>query len=244
MRNALLDVFPYKGTWNLKIIQGDVVLDKFTKTIFLLLTLFQVTYGHADSFDQPCYTYNNLECCWIDDITVEGRFSAFFPLDSRVRDIYHDVLPCFELQATTTLYGCWQEWVNVGYIFDNGRSIGESDKTQLNLLPISFGVNYLFSSCDCMNWYIGAGALYSFLRTEDHSPFVHEHVRKNAWGGVAKIGFYYQYTDCVYFEGFFDYIYQKFSFSNSEPEDDVPYVERNDVDLSALKLGVGLGFRF
>lgn len=213
------------------------MLKKLIRSILLCLVLLQPSLQADNWFQSSCCD----QSCCMGDITLEGRFSAFFPLKSRAREIYNDALPCLELQVATTLCDCWQPWFNASYIWSNGHS-SLGDKTQLSILPLSLGVNYIFPLCDCIDWYIGAGALYSFLRTEDHSPYVHEHVRKNTWGGTAKLGFYYQWTECLFLEGFLDYVYQKFNFKTDE--DSVPFVVRNDVDLSALKLGVGLGFRF
>ena len=214
------------------------MLKKLARSIFLSLVIFQFSSAEAD----VCCPSDCCEASCFGDVTIEGRFSAFFPLGSRAREIYNDALPCLELQVATVICDCWQPWFNAGYIWSDGNSIGCGNKTQLSVVPLSLGINYLFPLCDCVDWYIGAGALYSFLRTEDHSPYVHEHVRKNTWGGTARVGFYYQWTECLFLEGFLDYVYQEFDFSTDEDSD--PYVVRNDVDLSALKLGVGLGYRF
>lgn len=222
-------------------------MKKMFSTI-LLAILFQVAPAQAGLFDQGCCDYNDCcpsnSCCCdsgMGDITLAAKFAAWFPLEKRARKIYHDAFPGVEIEAATTWCN-WQPWVNVGYVWSRGRSIGCSEKTRLSLIPLTFGVNYLFPMCNCIDAYVGAGAAYSWLRTRDHSEFVSERVHKEAWGGVAKLGFYYNYSECIFFEGFVNYFYTRFRFRDSD--DDVFFVERRNVNLSALKVGVGVGFKF
>lgn len=208
----------------------------------LMVVAFQACPVQAGLFDGGCCEQTCCDsCCGMGPITLEAKFAAYFPLEKRARKIFHKALPNFEIEAATT-WCDWQPWFNVGYIWDNGRSRGCHDKTKLEVIPLSLGVNYLIPMCNCIDAYVGAGAVYSFLRTRDHSEFVHEHVRKNAWGGVVKAGFYYNYSECVFFEGFVNYVYTRFRFRNDR--DELPFVQRNDVNFSGIKVGVGVGFKF
>ncbi len=228
-------------------------MKKIASFLFLLMVSFQPSVVKADYTNQTgivcydpfqcCDPYQELLCCY-HDITIEAKISGYFPLNSRVSEIYGDALPDFEIQLATTWCN-FQPWISLEYIWSNGHSLGGHNKTALSLLPLGFGVNYLFPICDRFTAYIGGGALYSFFRTEDHAASSRKHIRKDAWGGTAKLGVYYFYTDCLFFEGFLDYAYQKFNFHNSNSNDpDAPFIERNDADLSGIKLGFGVGGRF
>lgn len=207
-------------------------------TTLLMAIAIQACPVQAGLFDQGCGD----SCCdGMGPITLEAKFAAYFPLEKRTRKVFHRALPNFELEVATT-WCDWQPWFNVGYIWDNGRSNGCFEKTRLNVIPLSLGVNYLIPMCNCIDAYIGAGAVYSFLRTRDHSEFVRRHVTDHAWGGVVKAGFYYNYSECVFFDGFINYVYTRFNRNHHRDED--LFVVRREVNFSGLKIGVGVGFKF
>lgn len=213
----------------------------------LLAVAFQAAPVQAGLFDQGCCDTTCCDpccdpcCCEMGPITLEARFAALFLLDRKTHRNYHKVLPNFELQVATTWCN-WQPWFNAGYIWDNGRRRDCFPKSRLQIVPLSLGVNYLFPMCNCIDAYIGVGGVYSFLRTNNHDDFVRRHVNRHAWGATVKAGFYYNYSECVFFEGFVDYVYAR--FKHEHHRDDVVFVDRRELNLNAIKLGVGVGFKF
>lgn len=219
-------------------------MKKIISTILMVIAL-QSLPVQAGLFDQGCCQTTCCDSCCdgMGAVTIAAKFAAYFPLERRARKVFHNALPNFEVEVATT-WCDWQPWFNVGYIWDNGRSRGCHEKTRLSVVPLSLGVNYIIPMCNCIDAYIGAGAVYSFLRTRDHSDFVrNHHPHRNAWGAIVKAGFYYNYSECVFFEGFVDYVYTHFHFKRHRDEDDL-FVTRHDVNLSGIKLGVGVGFKF
>lgn len=211
---------------------------------FFLAILFCVALVQANQLKASCCDDFDFDFD-LDYAYAEAKYAAFFPLNSEVREIYKKVLPDFELEFGAKFCNNWQAWFDVGYVFTNGASDGCGNKTHLSLIPLSLGASYRFNLCDCLDFYIGAGPSYSFLRIKDHSEFVHENVSKNAWGAVVRSGVYYYYSECIYFEGFFDYNYVRFDFHNDHDSDtDDLFVERRNADLSCLKLGVAVGVTF
>lgn len=197
---------------------------------------------YCDDACDPCQP----DCCnsWFDFSTfsVEARYSAFFPLSSRARDIYKDALPCLELQGNINVTDNIIGFLSAGYIWSSGRSIGLGDKTELSLIPVVLGGKYLWCISDSLEAYLGAGVAYTWLRTHDHSDFVRKHTHKGTFGGVAQAGFYYHLCNNVFFEGFVDYIYQRFHFGDRNEGN--RFVEGVNVNLSGLKVGVGVGTSF
>lgn len=216
---------------------------KFLLTIILLLTISSIQAGSDEStcYDdshEPSFCFQEA-CC--NTFSVEAQYAAFFPVDSKVRRIYGSALPAFTLEGNWR-YQCWDLWLNGSYIFGHGHSTGPcKNKTHLNLVPISLGVKYLYSLCDCMEVYFGLGACYSFLNTRDHSEFVHEKVSSKGFGGVIKTGFVYNYCENFFLEGVLNYTYQRFTFSSTSVD---PFVYRQDANLSSLQLGLGFGLKF
>ncbi len=88
------------------------------------------------------------------------------------------------------------------------------NSTNLDLIPVYFGIKYFYPIACCTSVYVGGGGCYSFLRIKDHSRFVHKHIRKEEWGGVVQAGVHYNLTECFYLCAFFDYFFQTFHFSN------------------------------
>lgn len=219
-------------------------MKKFISAVFLLFACFQTQFIVADdccdnnSWFGNCF--DNCGCC-CEDFNIEGRFAAFVPFEHKVRKIYNDFLPSVEVETSMRVWDCFSAFFNASYVWNTGHSLGVGNKTQLQIVPLSLGLKWVQPWICDIDVYLGAGATYSFLRIHDHSPFVHEHVNKQAWGGTAKAGFIYHYTSCLFFEGFVDYIYTRFNFHES---DDTPYVERNDLNMSGIKFGVGVGYNF
>jgi hypothetical protein len=221
-------------------------MKKILAFLFTTVFLSSASYGQADCLQNSCWNDNgaSLLCCQntcCDQFSVEAQYAAFFPLDSKVRRIYKSALPSFTLEGNWQCQ-CWGLWLNGSYVFGNGHAIGcGRNKTHLNLVPITFGVKYIYSVCDSASLYLGLGASYSFLNIRDHSDFVHKKVSSNGFGGVIKTGFVYNYCENIFLEGFLNYLYQRFTFPKTGSD---PFVYRQDANLSALQLGIGLGMKF
>lgn len=170
---------------------------------------------------------------------ASARVGYFYPTDKKVREIYSDGWPEYQLELAYTFCGPWSVWTNVGYFTEDGHSIGFGDDTRLQLVPVGAGVKYNFNFACNWDAYLGAGATYSFMRIKDDSEFVEEHVSKNAWGGVVKSGIRYHFYQCGFVELFTDYYYTKFNFSGDDDG-----IERHDANLSGFLFGAGLGISF
>lgn len=185
-------------------------------------------------------------CCddWFDlgSLNFVGKYSAFFPFSSKVGRIYNDALPCLELETNINVCGNWIGFFNAGYIWDEGRSLGLSNKTEFSLVPLTLGLKRLWCFGESTDVYLGAGLAYSYLSTHDHSEFVRQHTHKWGFGGIFKTGFYYYYSDCFFFEGFADYLYQPYNFASSS--NDGHFVEGTHLDMSGIKVGLGIGMNW
>lgn len=225
------------------------MMKKILSAIFLMAAL-QTTPAQAGLFG-----WNNGGCgdCCNEcgtKFSVEARFSAFTPVNRKhFHHVYrHVAYPCFDIEASMNVWSCLQGFVNAGYIWTDGHShISDGEtrlrhRTNFQLVPLTFGLKWVQPlTCD-LDVYFGAGAAYSWLMIRDHSDFVHRHVNKQNWGAVAKLGFLWHYNDCIYFDGFLDYYWTKFNFRTRPNEE--PFVLRNNLNINALKFGVGVGYNF
>lgn len=226
----------------------------------------------VSSCDPCCDTTSCDPCCdssW--GINAEARVAYYHPASKRVRRIYGDGWADYQLELSKSfkgfwgaLGGCgcdcledieWRGWIGVSGFSRKGDSIGFHDDTRLQLIPISFGVKIFYPIFCNTKIFIGGAACYSLLRIRDHSEYVHQHVRKESWGGLFQSGITYDFSDWAYASFFFDYYFQRFHFrddkiSYSGSSDSYffgsssRYVERFDLNMNGYKVGVGLGISF
>lgn len=174
-----------------------------------------------------------------DGFDVEGRVGYFYPMSKNVREIYPDGMPEYQIEASYLVCCPWSVWANVGYMTKRGHSEGFHDPARITMVPIAVGGKFSYAlNCD-FECYLGLGASYSILRIHDESPYVDEHVHKNAFGVTAKSGLLYRFWSCWFIEGFIDYNYTKFNFSGHKDN-----IQRNDLDMSGFLFGGGIGLSF
>lgn len=174
---------------------------------------------------------------------IEGKYAAFFPVSQKIRRLYHSVIPTVELEIAQRFCPCWQAFANLGYIFSNeGSSLRCKKQTKLELVPATLGIKYVCSLDQCLDVYIGAGLTYSFIRIKDKTPSIKHHLSKSGFGGQLKTGFMYYVCPYIFFEGFFDYMYQTFHFSKHTSK--THFRSKQSPQFSGFKLGFGLGIGF
>lgn len=176
------------------------------------------------------------------DCSIEARVSGFLPTSSRVREIYKRGWAVYELQVSQTYCNVWTPWIGGSWMTElNGRSRCFHNKTRLRLDGVRFGLQTQYCLTSCLQFYLGGGLIYNFLRIHDKSRFVKQHISKNALGSIAQIGLYYDFYKCFFLDLNFEYLYQRFNFSRDRR---FRHVRRNDLNLNGFKIGAGLGVTF
>ena len=178
------------------------------------------------------------------DVDAEVRVAYYRPASKRVRDIYGDGWADYQLVLSAPLSCNWDLFGSVAGFGRNGRTSCFHDKTTLKLFPVSLGLRYVKTLDSSTIAYLGGAASYSFLRIHDHSPYVIEHTRKEAWGGLVELGINRYFWNCAYVSAFFDYYFQKFHFKDTRGGYYDGYIERNTLNMNGYKIGVGLGVSF
>jgi outer membrane protein len=232
-------------------------------TFFMLLSLPLLAWDSCDNCCNPCE-----DSGW--GITAEARVAYYHPSSKRVRRIYGDGWADYQLEISKGFKGfgdlfgngdcgCfnindfeWRLWAGVSGFSRKGESIGFHDDTRLQLIPVSFGVKLLYPIFCNAKIFIGGAACYSFLNIRDHSRYVHEHTRREEWGGLIQSGITYNICDWAVVSAFFDYFFQRFDFHDTHYSSyrssgyyyDDRYIERNDLNMDGYKVGVGLGVTF
>ncbi len=174
-------------------------------------------------------------------VGVDGRISYLYPLSDRIRDIYGNGWADYTFEFFQTYYKKWTVWERVDWWEKEGHSTCLHNQTKMRLLSFKLGLDYQFKLTNHLNLYLGAGVDYNLLRIHNHSRFVKEHVHKNEFGFLTQTGLNYYFTKHFYANFNLEYLYQKFQFSKHTGHS---HVRRNDVDLSCIQIGAGLGVSF
>ena len=184
---------------------------------------------------------------------TEVRAAYFYPTDSRFRDFYSNGgLYSIETSVQTCCKQLYP-WASVGYFHKSGDAIlncpdiiAEGESTHITVVPIGFGLKYLFP-IDCISYcnrissypYLGVGMLVSYVHIHNDSPYVTQ--RQSHWGigGIMKAGFISDITHGLFLDLFVDYSYMKVNFHNHHTN-----IINYKANLSGLSIGGGIGYRF
>lgn len=168
---------------------------------------------------------------WADSFTGEVRSGLFFPKHA-VQEIYKKRGLEFELEGSRVFGKQFSMWQNVNGLRWHGKSIGERDKTTMQLYAASMGVNYTFPLHTYCNPYLGVGVSYAMIRLHDKSPFLKQRMHKYGWGGVAKSGLVCLIGPCLFLDLFLDYYYTKMT------------IETVTLNVGGFRSGLGIGWRY
>lgn len=200
--------------------------------------LFQNILCQASFFD------NSSDLDKTNTFFAEARYSAFFPISTKVRKIYGTALNNIELEIGTTLCEKSRLWFNVGYIFSHGRSLELHRDTRMQMVPLALGASYTFCNIlPCIDAYLGLGGTYTLIKFRDHSHCGPKNISKKDFGSIVKSGFYYNFSNDLYFNFFFEYLFQRFNFANRNRKED-PFVRWHNLNMDGIKLGCGVGWTF
>lgn len=215
---------------NLKISSGSL---KYLYLIIHASLFFANT--NSNSYDSSCTLPR--------DILVEFKGAAFFPTNSCVRNIYGDAAALYGPEVTFQL--CqnknWYGFASADFLSKTGHSIGLCDLTKMYIVPLALGVKYFVPFCyrGCSgDFYVGLGFQPVHLKTVNCSQFV-RNTSKWGFGGVGKIGAYFDLPCNFFADLFFDYSFVKVACDKCS--DGATPLKAN---ISGAVLGLGLGYRF
>lgn len=169
---------------------------------------------------------------------VEAKIAYFRPTDSKIRRIYDRGIPMGGLEGSVQAWRWLYPWASVSYLQQIGHTQTLHNRTQVQLVPIGFGLKFLWDFKP-LSVYAGAGPLISYVRMKDYSPYVSPTSSKWAWGGVGKVGLIFFPVKHFSVDIFADYSYMKFDFGNSGGN-----VIRTDANFSGWSFGGALGVAF
>ena len=165
------------------------------------------------------------------DWIAELRAGAFLPTGHVLQKRFGHGWIEGEAEFTYRFKGPLGVFGNAGYSYKRGRS-PDHHTAHLQLIPVSAGLKYIFFSHK-IRPYLGIGPCYTFMHYKNYSPLTRRKIYKNRWGFVAKSGIYIDLPRYWGLDIFVDYYYQHVSF-----------LKAKKADVSGIRTGIGLGYRF
>ncbi len=174
------------------------------------------------------------------DILLEFKAAYFLSTDSCLKSIYGKGGALYGPEVTFQLGEDenWYGFASVDFLKKNGRSVGLCDPTQMRIVPLAIGLKY-FVPFWYGDFYVGLGFQPVHLKTINCSQYVAQVTSKWGFGGIAKIGTYFDLPCNFLLDLFIDYSFVKVGCNSCS--DLVTPLKAN---ISGAIFGAGLGYRF
>ncbi len=176
------------------------------------------------------------------DVILEFKGAYFLPTNDIFKSMFHRGGALYGPELTVQLCpeSCLYGFASVDYLKAHGRSIGECDPTNVQLIPLAFGLKYFIPQWyDCVDFYLGLGFQAIDVRTKNCIAGSVTRFTNWGFGGIAKAGSYW-YLPCNFvIDIFVDYSFVKVDRCGSSPCLDFP-----KANISGAIFGVGLGYKF
>lgn len=172
------------------------------------------------------------------DVLLEFKAAYFLFTDPCVKSIYGNGGALYGPEITFLLGKNWYGFASADFLSKKGHSVGLHNATKMDIVPLGVGLKYFVPFC-YGDFYLGLGFQPVHLKTINCSPYVAEVTSKWGFGGIAKIGSYFDLPHNFFIDLFFDY-----SFVKVDCQKCAPGVIPLKANLSGCIFGAGLGYRF
>lgn len=175
------------------------------------------------------------------DVLLEFKVASFFPTDQCLKNIYGKAAALFGPEVTfqfaddCNLYG----FGSLDFLVKSGYSVGLCDSTTLYMIPAAIGLKYLFPF-SVGDFYVGLGFQPVNVVTTNCSEYVQQSTSQWAFGGIAKIGCFFDVARDFFVDLFLDYSFATIKGCNTCSDQ----VDPLKIKVSGVILGAGLGYRF
>jgi hypothetical protein len=173
------------------------------------------------------------------DILVEGKGNAFISTNNTYKNIYGRATGGGGFEMTAGAYRNLYGFFSVDGFRKSGNTECFCSPTTAKFLEIGLGLKY-FVPFSCGDFYLGLGALPTWLKTNDCAPYVISEQSHWGCGGIAKVGVYFNLPKSFIVDIFANYSFVKIKGECCPNIGTIP----NTAHLNGVILGVGLGYRW
>lgn len=174
-------------------------------------------------------------------VSIEANVSAFFPTNAHIQNIYGNVWPDFAIKfdhitnktPSLAIFG------QIDYLFSKGMLEGGFDRTNIELIPVTFGFKWIHKIEEVVEFYIGVAPKYYYMNAHNDSPYIPHSTTSNGCGIYFTTGGFFYPVKGLVVDFFFSYSY--ITFKPPTPSDTLIGFRSN---LSGFNLGLGIGYKF
>ncbi len=179
-------------------------------------------------------------------VTIEARFSYFWPESSLFRQVYHNGGVDYQLTGTVPLFQGdsmalrgLNFWWAVDYFKAEGKSTPLENKTTIQIEPLTAGLKWIYPK-SMIRPFFGAGMKYYFVQIYNDSPYVKKHVARNGVGFSVETGVQLLASKYIMSDLFIAYSFKQFGSRSINS----PTVQATWFDVGGLNIGGGIGVTF
>jgi len=174
------------------------------------------------------------------DVLLEFKGAAFLPTNDCVKDIYGDASALYGPEITFQLCSerNWYGFASADFLSKKGHSIGLCTPTEMKIVPLGFGLKYFVPFC-YGDFYVGLGFQPLHLKTINCVTTGTQTTSKWGFGGIAKIGAYFDVSCHFFIDLFVDYSFVSVG-CNQCTAGTIPV----KVNMNGAVVGAGIGYRF
>ncbi len=177
-------------------------------------------------------------------VSFEYDASAFFPTNQTVRTIYGKVWQNYgitfdHIQPFKKRWHPLSFFGKVNFLFSHGRSENGSQSTNIKLIPLTFGLQWIHKIYPHIEVYGAIAPRYYVMKTTNTSLYVPHTSHTHGCGAYVSVGSFFYPVDDLMINIFFDYSYKKFKAPTS-----TSLYQGFATNVSGLNLGGGIGWQF
>lgn len=119
---------------------------------------------------------------------IQGGVGCFQPSSSLLKKVYGSSWFMARVGASVPIWRQLYAFTELDYMKKRGHSLGKREKTEILLLPLSFGARWIQPITPWLDLYPTLGGRYTWGWTYNHSTFVRKKISSGAFGVVGGVG--------------------------------------------------------
>ncbi len=183
-----------------------------------------------------CAAATTLSSLTANEVLTEFKAAYFHPESTIFRRIYGSA-GIYGAEVSVQTWCNFYTWASGDFFIKSGHSIGLRDDTKIYFIPVGLGFKYFFP-LDCWDFYLGGGALGTYVHIKDDSSFVVHHSQNWGWGAIGKVGVIRTLGSWFFFDLFTSYSYTHVGFHRKDNH----VITRHTANLGGWSIGLGIGF--